>query len=410
MVRLYETLTVRKEGAVLFAEIAAPPMNLLGPELVRDLVSLIQRAEADDAVRVLVFKSADPDYFISHVDVTRIDEYRAEAAKLTGEPSIALLFRHLSASRLVTIAQIEGRVRGAGSEFVLACDMRFAARESAIFGQPSRRSVCSPAAGAAQHLTRLMGRARALEVMLSAEDYDADLAERYGWINRALPADALGGFVGSLAHRIARIPAAGHVAVKDRVNAIALAPAEDFRRDSDLFGEGVRNPEAQSRIEAAMQARLPDPRCGNGPGPPAGRPGRRLIGSVEFRDTPRSQAADQQKEAPCPRPFCTCPCPSTDSSPGPTRDRATGSATAGTACTSGRWRVATPPRERRPSGGRQRPGLRRVHVDRRGRRRPGDLRAGRRLGRRPPRRRADLHLQPPGARHRHRRSGRWSPT
>ena len=85
----FETLNVRDEGAVLFAEIAAPPMNLLTPELVRDLVSLIQEAEADDAVQVLVFKSADPDYFISHVDVTRISEYRAEASKLTGEPSLA---------------------------------------------------------------------------------------------------------------------------------------------------------------------------------------------------------------------------------------------------------------------------------------------------------------------------------
>src|SRR5581483_7426467 len=107
----FETLTVQIDGAVLFAEISAPPMNLLGPELVRDLVSLIQRAEADDALKVLVFTSADPDYFISHVDVTRIAEYRAEATKLVGEPSIALLFRHLSASRLVSIAQIEGRVR-----------------------------------------------------------------------------------------------------------------------------------------------------------------------------------------------------------------------------------------------------------------------------------------------------------
>jgi len=92
----FETLTVGREGAVLFADSAAPPMNLLGPRLVRDLVSLIKRAEADDAVRVLVFRSADPDYFISHVDVTRIKEYREEAAKLTGEASIALLFRHLN--------------------------------------------------------------------------------------------------------------------------------------------------------------------------------------------------------------------------------------------------------------------------------------------------------------------------
>ena len=253
MTSSFETLTVRREAGVLFADIAAPPMNLLGPELVRDLVSLIQGAEADDAVQVLVFRSADPDYFISHVDLTQIPEYRAEAAKLTGEASIALLFRYLSASRLVTIAQIEGRVRAAGSEFVLACDMRFAARESAIFAQFEPAFGQLPGGGAAQHLTRLMGRARALEVMLSAEDYDAELAERYGWINRALPAASLGDFVSSLAHRIARFPAAGLVAVKDRVNAIALAPVEDFRRDSDLFGELVRAPDAQRRIAAAMK-------------------------------------------------------------------------------------------------------------------------------------------------------------
>jgi enoyl-CoA hydratase/carnithine racemase len=249
----FETLTVRADGAVLFAAIAAPPMNLFGPELVRDLVSLIQRAEDDDTVQVLVFKSSDPDYFISHVDVTRISEYRAEAAKLTGEASIALLFRYLSASQLVSIAQVEGRVRGAGSEFVLACDMRFAARESAIFGQFEPSLGVIPGGGAAQHLTRLMGRGRALEVMLSAEDYDADLAERYGWINRALPAEELDEFVRALALRIARFPAAGRTVVKERVNAISLAPVEDFRRDSDLFGEGVLSPEAQKQIGAALK-------------------------------------------------------------------------------------------------------------------------------------------------------------
>ena len=202
----FETITVLIDGPALFAEILAPPMNLLGPELVRDLVSLIQRAEADDAYKVLVFKSGDPDYFISHVDLTRIPEYRQEAAKLTGVPSIALLFRHLSASRLVTIAQIEGRVRSGGSEFVLACDMRFAARESAVFAQFESAFGQIPGGGATQYLARLMGRARALEVLLSAEDYDADLAERYGWINRALPAGALGAFVRTLAERIAAIP------------------------------------------------------------------------------------------------------------------------------------------------------------------------------------------------------------
>ncbi len=249
---VFEKLNVNREGAVLFAAINAPPMNLEGPELIRDLVSLIQRAEADDTVQVIVFKSADPDYFISHVDVTRIKENREAAAKLDGDASIGLVLRHLSASRLVTIAQIEGRVRGVGSEFVLACDMRFAARESAIFGQFEPAFGVIPGAGAAQHLTRLMGRGRALEVLLSADDYDAEIAERYGWINRALPAGELGDFVRSLAHRIASFPAAGHAVVKNRVNAIALAPAEDIQRDSDLFLEGVAAPEYQRRMETAM--------------------------------------------------------------------------------------------------------------------------------------------------------------
>jgi enoyl-CoA hydratase/carnithine racemase len=250
---VFETLKVLSEGRVLFADITAPPMNLLGPAMVRDLVSLIQQAEANSDLKVLVFRSGDPDYFIPHVDVTRIQQYREEAARLTGEASIALMFRHLSASRLVTIAQIEGRVRAAGSEFVLACDMRFGARESAIFAQPEAAFGVVPGGGGIQHLVRLMGRARALEVMLSAQDFDAELAERYGWINRAMPASALGDFVRSLAHRIAKFPAGSLAAVKDRVNAIALAPVEDFRRDSDLFGESARKPEGQSRFQAAFE-------------------------------------------------------------------------------------------------------------------------------------------------------------
>jgi enoyl-CoA hydratase/carnithine racemase len=247
------TLVTSRDGAVMFAAIAAPPMNLLGPELVRDLVSLIQSAEADDSLRVVVFQSADPDYFISHVDLSRVQAYRAEAAALTGEASIASLFRHLSKSRLVTIAQIEGRVRGAGSEFVLACDMRFAARETAIFAQFESAFGQIPGGGATQYLTRVMGRARALEVLLSADDYDADVAERYGWINRAMPANALAGFVRALAHRVAGFPSAGQAAIKDRINAIALASSGDFRRDSDLFAKQVSHADTQRLVQAAMQ-------------------------------------------------------------------------------------------------------------------------------------------------------------
>jgi len=250
---VFEKLNVSREGGVLFGTINAPPMNLEGPGLIRDLVSLILKAETDEAVKVIVFKSADPDYFISHVDVTRIKENREAAAKLDGNPSIGQVLRHLSASSLVTIAQIEGRVRGVGSEFILACDMRFAARETAIFGQFEPAFGVIPGAGAVQHLTRLMGRGRALEVLLSADDYDAEIAERYGWINRALPARELGDFVRSLALRIASFPAAGHAGIKNRVNAIALASAEDIQRDSDLFLDGVNAPEYERRMRAAMK-------------------------------------------------------------------------------------------------------------------------------------------------------------
>src|SRR5262249_24719906 len=123
---------------------------------------------------------------------------------------------------------------------------------SAIFAQLEQGFGLIPGAGGIQHLTRLMGRARALEVMLSADDYDADLAERYGWINRALPAGSLGEFVRSLAHRIAAFPAGGRAVLKARVSAIALAPVDDFRRDSDLFLECARDPETQPRTSLAM--------------------------------------------------------------------------------------------------------------------------------------------------------------
>jgi enoyl-CoA hydratase/carnithine racemase len=249
----FQTLSVRSEGAVRFVNIAAPPINLIGPELVADLVTLIQQAEADDAVRVIVFKSADPDYFIAHVDVTRVAEYRDSATKLVGEPSLGLLFRYLSVSRLITLAQIEGRAGGAGSEFALACDMRFAARGRAIFRHLEPAFGWIQGAGGVQHLTRLMGRGRALEVLMSGQDYDADLAERYGWVNRALPPAELDGFVSALAHRLAGFPPVGLASIKARVNDIALAPADEFRRDSATFLENQRAPGSKGRVDAAFE-------------------------------------------------------------------------------------------------------------------------------------------------------------
>jgi len=148
MTLTFETLNVHRDGAVLFADIAAPSMNLLGTELLRDLGSLIQEAEADDGCRVLVFASNDPDYFIAHVDVTRISEYREVVAKLTGEPSIAMLLRYLSASHLVTIAQIEVACAalGASSRWRATCASRRGSRRSSV--SRKKGSAWFPAEGA----------------------------------------------------------------------------------------------------------------------------------------------------------------------------------------------------------------------------------------------------------------------
>ncbi|MDM0078430.1 enoyl-CoA hydratase/isomerase family protein [Variovorax sp. J2P1-59] len=255
----FETLRTRSDGRVLFAEIDSAPINLLGTSMVRDLVSLIRMLDSGDNYRVVVFSSANPQFFIPHVDVTEVQEYRREAAELAGEASLGLLLRRLSTTRAVTIAQIDGRVRGAGSEFVLACDMQFASREHAVFAQPEAGVGLVPGAGGVQHLARAMGRGRALEVLLSADDYDADLAERYGWINRAMPAADLPQFVASIARRIANFPQQALEDIKGRVNAITLADTADFRIDSDLFGAAMRNPVVMRRMQALLARGMQTP-------------------------------------------------------------------------------------------------------------------------------------------------------
>jgi enoyl-CoA hydratase/carnithine racemase len=248
---------------VLSVAIDAPPMNLIGPELVRDLVTLVAELESSEGVRVVVLESADPEYFVPHVDLTKVRYYTAEAAKAGGpdDASLGMLLHKFSNLPVVLIAKLRGRARGAGSELLLACDMRFAALENAVVGQPEVGFGVWPGAGGIQHLARLLGRGRAMEAILGSDDFTADVAERYGWVNRALPDAELDDFVARLARRIASFPVEGVRAVKKELNELALPGADAIRADARTFQRLVASETVQDRIAAlfanGLQTRSP---------------------------------------------------------------------------------------------------------------------------------------------------------
>jgi len=251
MTQAYRTLRVaRSDEGVVNVVIDAPPMNLIGPELVRDFVALQGELTADEDARVMVLESADPEYFVPHVDLTRVAEYTAEAAKAGGpdDASLGMLWHKLSELPVVTIAKLRGRARGAGSELALACDMRFAARENAVLGQIEIGVGTPPGAGGVQHLARLLGRGRAMEVVLGAADFDADEAERYGWVNRALPDAELDAFVARLARRIASFPADAVRSAKQVLNELTLPGADAIRADARRFQQLVRSDTVKARL------------------------------------------------------------------------------------------------------------------------------------------------------------------
>jgi enoyl-CoA hydratase/carnithine racemase len=222
----------------------SPEFDKLGKEL-----------EADDGVRVVVLQSALPDFFIAHSGLSRV----AAAAKTVSHTrsfrltqTIGERFRNMPK---VTIAKVEGRARGGGSEIALAMDMCFAAAGKAIFSQPEVAIGLIPGGGATQRLPRLVGRGRALEVLLGCNDFSAELAERYGYINRALPADELTPFVEDLARRIASFPAHAVAHAKAAVDGGAFASiAEGLlveARESDL---SVASEVTQARVREALKA------------------------------------------------------------------------------------------------------------------------------------------------------------
>jgi enoyl-CoA hydratase/carnithine racemase len=197
--------------------------------------------EADSSVKVVVFQSANPDFFIAHLDVSKAAE-RPEVLGLWRD-----LVLRLSSTPVVSIAKIRGRTRGIGNEFVLACDMRFASRQSALFGNPEIGVGLVPGGGALEWLPRLVGRSRALEIVLSGDDFDADIAERYGWVNRTLDDDALDSFVDTLVRRLASFDRETLAAAKAQINRFGTPTATELQSSNDMFFLALAQPGAQAR-------------------------------------------------------------------------------------------------------------------------------------------------------------------
>jgi len=234
----YECLRIRVDRGVAWVTIDHPPINLFDRALMLDVHHVGKALAADEDVRVIVFDSANPDFFIAHADVALIQRMPAEAP-----PKAATLgFFHAMVERFrtmpkVSIAKLEGRARGGGSEFVLSLDMRFGALGRAILSQPEVALGILPGGSGTQRLPRIVGRGRALEIVLGCEDFPADLAERYGWLNRALPPAELGPFVERLAYRIASFPAEAIALAKASINAAELPTAPLKERVEQIMRE-----------------------------------------------------------------------------------------------------------------------------------------------------------------------------
>jgi enoyl-CoA hydratase/carnithine racemase len=218
-----------------------PPINMFVPETINELRALMTDIEADPSVKVVVFQSANPDFFVAHLDV-------AKAAK---QPDVLDLWRdfvlRLSSAPVVSLAKVRGRTRGIGNEFVLACDMRFASRQNALFGNPEVGVGLIPGGGALEWLPRLVGRSRALEIALSGDDFDADIAERYGWVNRTLDDDDLDTFVDTLAGRLASFDREVLAAAKAQINRFGMPTASELQSSNDMIFSILAWPNAQAR-------------------------------------------------------------------------------------------------------------------------------------------------------------------
>jgi enoyl-CoA hydratase/carnithine racemase len=233
-----------------------PPFNVLDDTIFDGLQRLLGRMDSSSDLRVIVFESAIPDFYLAHFDLTGKLGNILSAVGPSGLPILMDTFVRLTKSPVVSIARIRGCARGASSEFVLACDMRFGSRENMRLGQPEVAVGLHPGGGGVERLPQLVGRGRALEIVLSGNDFDGELAERYGYINRALPDSELDGFVDALARRIASFDRPAIAAAKNLINQVSLPSADDLLGALSSFETALTWPQSQRRVQTLLKRGL----------------------------------------------------------------------------------------------------------------------------------------------------------
>ncbi|MEW5506820.1 enoyl-CoA hydratase/isomerase family protein [Pseudomonas antarctica] len=234
-----------------------PPLALFDPTTFAELNVLMDSIEKDEHLKVVVFESADPDFFMNHHDVENRLTVPDQPGAMPFFGNWPKWVTRLAQSSVISIAKVRGRARAQGFEFALACDMRFASKEHAKFALIEVGGSSIPGGGGVEWLSALVGRSRALEIVCSADDFDADIGERYGFVNRALPDAELDAFVDALAHRMGRFEKRALETGKKMVNARAGVPTEGDLWMSNHILQGVDLwPEAQNAFTKMLDAGL----------------------------------------------------------------------------------------------------------------------------------------------------------
>ncbi len=223
-----------------------PPVNVIGPDMMKELKELLTELESNQTVNVVVFESADPDFFLAHYDLAADPAIAEALPSPTGYAAWVDVLVRLSHVPAVTISAIRGIARGAGSEFILVTDMRFASREKAVLGQMEVGFTALPGGGATGRLPALVGRGRTFEILLGGEDYSADLAERYGYVNRAIPDAEFQAFVTAYATRVSRWDRRVIADIKHYVNKYTILPDSEYPLHSDAFWAAAARPQFKS--------------------------------------------------------------------------------------------------------------------------------------------------------------------